>query len=167
MICVGIDNFYDVWSRVKTLSARWFFFGISLHLSPDLLESIEAKNGSNIEKCLYQTLSHWLRKDYNYKRFGHPSWRKLCVSVKDGGQNKALAEEIADEHLIPTSPLDLSTDYEQTPSPVSVTSDRGGGKLKYIDLIISISIIRSCSIAVFWTYCISVSNIKFKRYVNK
>ena len=125
---IGIDDIHDVWSKVKTLSTRWFFFGISLHLSSDLLESIEAKNGSNIEKCLYQTLTHWLRKDYNHKRFGHPSWRKLCVSVKDGGQNKALAKEIADEHLIPTSPLDLSTDYEQTPSPLSVTSDRGRGK---------------------------------------
>ena len=158
MFYVGIDDLYDVWRKVKALSSRWYFFSLSLHLSPDTLAKIEADNGSDCEKCLNQALAHWLKKDYNYKRFGHPSWRKLCVSVNH--ENKALAKEIADEHLIPTSPLDISTDYEQTPSPLSVTSDRGGGKLKCIDLIISISIIRSCSI-VFCTYCISVSNIKF------
>ena len=160
MICLGIDDFYDVWERVKSLSPHWQSFSLSLRLSPDTIESIEANNRyETSETCLRKALTHWLKKDYNYKRFGHPSYRKLCVSVSNGGQNKALAEEIADEHLIPTSPLDLSTDYEQTPSPLSVTSDRGGGKLKYI-VIISISIIRSCSI-VFCTYCISVSNIKF------
>ena len=159
MFYVGIDDLYDVWRKVKALSPRWYFFGLSLHLSPDTLAKIEADNGSDCEKCLNQALAHWLKKkDYNYKRFGHPSWRKLCVSVSH--ENKALAEEIADRHLIPTSLLDLSTDYEQTPSPLSVTSERGGGKSKYIDLIISISIIRNCSI-VFWTYCISVSSIKF------
>ena len=105
---------------MKSLSSRWFFFGSSLHLSPDTLQSIEANNGSNCERCLYQALTHWLKKDYNYKRFGHPSYRKLCVSVSNGGQNKALAEEIANERLVPTSP---STGYEQTPSPLSVTSD--------------------------------------------
>ena len=158
--CVGIDDFYDVWERVKSLSPHWQSFSLSLRLSPDTIESIEANNRyETSEKCLRKALTHWLKKDYNYKRFGHPSYRKLCVSVSNGGQNKALAEEIANEHLIPTSPLDLSTDYEQTPSPLFVTSDRGS-KLKYIDLIISISIIRSCSI-VFCTYCISVSNIKF------
>ena len=160
MFYVGIDDLYDVWRKVKALSSRWYFFSLSLHLSPDTLAKIEADNGSDCEKCLNQALAHWLKKkDYNYKRFGHPSWRKLCVSASH--ENKALAEEIANEHLVPTSPVDLSTDYEQTPSPVSVTSDRGGGKLKYTDLIISISfVIRRCSI-VFCTYCISVSNIKF------
>ena len=118
-------------------------------MSPDTLAKIEADNGSDCEKCMDQALTHWLKKDYNYQYFGHPSWRKLCVSVSE--ENKALAEEIADKHLILTSPLDLSTDYEQTPSPLSVTSDRGGGKLKYIDLIISICIISSCSITVIST----------------
>ena len=157
MICVGIDDFYDVWERVKSLSPHWQSFSLSLRLSPDTIESIEANNRyETSETCLRKALTHWLKKDYNYKRFGHPSYRKLCVSVSNGGQNKALAEKIADKHLIPTSPLDLSTDYEQTPSPLSVTSDRGGGKLKYIDLIVSIGIIRSCSI-VFWACYISVS----------
>ena len=126
---VGIDDLYDVWRKVKALSSRWYFFSLSLHLSPDTLAKIEADNGGDCEKCLNQALAHWLKKkDYNYKRFGHPSWRKLCVSVSH--ENKALAEEIADRHLIPTSPLNLSTDHEQTPSPLSVTSDRGGGKSK-------------------------------------
>ena len=126
MICIGIDDIDDVWSKVKSLSSRWFFFGSSLHLSPDTLQSIEANNGSNCERCLYQALTHWLKKDYNYKRFGHPSYRKLCVSVSNGGQNKALAEEIANEHLVPTS---SSTGCEQTLSPLSVTSDGEQGNL--------------------------------------
>ena len=137
MICVGIDDFYDVWERVKSLSPHWQSFSLSLRLSPDTIESIEANNRNETsETCLRKALTQWLKKDYNYKRFGHPSYRKLCVSVSNGGQNKALAEEIANEHLIPNSPLDLSTDHEQTPSPLSVTSDRGGGKfIIEIDLV--------------------------------
>ena len=121
MICVGIDEFYDVWERVKSLSPRWFFISGSLRLNPNTLALIEANNGSNCEKCLYEALTHWLNKNYDFIRFGHPSWRKLCLSVSNGGQNKALAEEIANEHLMP--PTSLSTGYEQTPSPLSVTSD--------------------------------------------
>ena len=121
MICVGIDEFYDVWERVKSLSSRWFFISGSLHLNPNTLALIEANNGSNCEKCLYEALTHWLNKNYDFIRFGHPSWRKLCVSVSNGGQNKALAEEIANEHLVP--PTSPSTGYEQIPSPLFVTSD--------------------------------------------
>ena len=107
MFYVGIDDLYDVWLKVKALSSRWYFFSLSLHLNADtVLAKIQADNGSDCEKCLTQALNHWLKKDYNYGRFGHPSWRKLCVSVSH--ENKALAEKIADEHL------DLSM---QTPSP--------------------------------------------------
>ena len=123
-------------------------------MSPDTLAKIEADNGSDCEKCLNQALTHWLKKDYNYKRFGHPSWRKLCVSVSH--ENKALAEEIADKLLIPTSPLDLSTDYEQTPSPLSVTSDRGGGKfIIEIDLVSALSELAPLSSV----YTVSVSQV--------
>ena len=100
MICVGIDEFYDVWERVKSLSPHWQSFSLSLRLSPDTIESIEANNRNvTSETCLRKALTHWLKKDYNHKRFGHPSYRKLCVSVSNGGQNKALAEEIANEHF--------------------------------------------------------------------
>ena len=126
MICIGIDEFYDVWKRVKSLSPHWQSFSLSLRLSPDTIESIEANNRNETsETCLRKALTHWLKKDYNHKRFGHPSYRKLCVSVSDGGQNKALAEEIANEHLMP--PTRPSTGYEQIPSPLSVTSDHESG----------------------------------------
>ena len=120
MICVGIDDFYDVWEKVKSLSPRWFFISFSLRLNLNTISLIEANNGGNCEKCLYEVLTHWLNRNYDFSRFGRPSWRNLCVAVSNGGQNEALAEEIANEHLVPTSP---STGYEQTPSPLSVTSD--------------------------------------------
>ena len=82
-------------------------------MSPDTIESIETNNHNETsETCLRKALTHWLKKDYNYKRFGHPSYRKLCVSVSNGGHNKASAEEIANEHLVPTNCC-----REQTPSP--------------------------------------------------
>uniref|UniRef100_A0A1X7SPN7 Uncharacterized protein n=1 Tax=Amphimedon queenslandica TaxID=400682 RepID=A0A1X7SPN7_AMPQE len=37
-------------------------------------------------------------KDYDYERFGSPCWRMVCVAVKEGGGNPALADEIAREH---------------------------------------------------------------------
>ena len=144
MICVGIDEFYDVWERVKSLSPRWFFISGSLRLNPNTLALIEANNGNNCEKCLFEALTHWLNKNYDVIRFGHPSWRKLCVSVSNGGQNKALAEEIANEHLVP--PTSPSTGCEQTPS---VTSDGEQGNfcidfklmsLKIITIVTSLSL---------------------------
>lgn len=47
---------------------------------------------------LEQVLNLWLKKQYDTKRYPIPSWRSLCVAVHSGGENPALANDIAAEH---------------------------------------------------------------------
>ena len=47
-----------------------------------------------------EVLTQWLKKTYNVKRFGEPSWKLLVKAVSDqaGGNDRALAEKIAQNH---------------------------------------------------------------------
>ena len=78
------------------MAARWKNLGLALRLEPDKLDVIEGEN-KRMEDCLTQVLSLWLKKMYDYKRLGDPSWQLLARAVGDpvGGNNPALAEKIA------------------------------------------------------------------------
>uniref|UniRef100_A0A1X7U100 Uncharacterized protein n=1 Tax=Amphimedon queenslandica TaxID=400682 RepID=A0A1X7U100_AMPQE len=81
--------------------------------------------------------SNWLRKDYDYERYGIPCWRRVCVAVKEGGGDPALADEIAREHPLPAMPPAGSTSSKEksvTPETDEVatcmspaSTDRVGG----------------------------------------
>ena len=56
-------SFYDVWEKIKSLSPHWQSFSLSLRLSPDTIESIEANNcNETSETCLRTALTYWLKK---------------------------------------------------------------------------------------------------------
>ena len=97
----GINDHNAVYSKVKDLSARWNQFAQSLHLEQDKIDIIEKDHGKECESCMSEALKHWLKRDYNYERYGTPCWRLVCIAVKDGGANAALADEIACEHPLP------------------------------------------------------------------
>ena len=61
---------------------------------------LEAIQGDKPLDCLRQTLATWLKKNYNVKRFGEPTWAKLVEAVNHpaGGGNPSLAMEIARRH---------------------------------------------------------------------
>ena len=99
---LGIDDLNVVYDKVKPIAARWKHFANSLYIKPDTIDIIEADCGSS-ESCLRKVLGHWLRKDYNYESYGSPCWRRVCVAVKEGGGDTALAEGIAREHPLPAS----------------------------------------------------------------
>ena len=90
-----------------------------LGLSARIIEEIEAE-ASNAKGRLRKVYTRWLEKGYDYKRHGHPCWRMLCVCIKSpsGGNDAALAEEIAKEH--PASP-----DSEGEPPSPLPTSSKG------------------------------------------
>ena len=117
---VDINNFYPVYDKVKPLSAHWESIAISLRLRIDTINSIEANYHGKDVTCLRKVLEYWLKKDYDYKAHGVPCWRMVCVAVKEGGADPALAEEIAQEHLLPVtggvSPYETSNEQ---PLPVS------------------------------------------------
>ena len=99
---LGISAYYPVYDKVKSLSANWKSIAISLRLRIDDINNIEA-NCSNTFSCLQKVLEYWLKKNYDYKAHGVPCWRMVCVAVKEGGNDAALAEEIAHEHPQPAS----------------------------------------------------------------
>ena len=84
------------------------------------INSIEATHRGNTLSCLQQILEYWLRKDYDYETHGPPCWRIMCVAVKEGGGNPALAQEIALNHLLPVP--EGATEHV---SPIKSTSSKG------------------------------------------
>ena len=100
-ILLGINDHGAVYSKVRAISANWKPFASSLCLSPNTINLIEANNNRDCESCMSKALEYWLRKDYNYSVYSVPCWRMVCVAVKEGGGDTALAEEIAREHPLP------------------------------------------------------------------
>ena len=80
------------------MANKWKSIGLALRLTPDLLNTIGTKE--NMTDCLLEVLTQWLKKTYNVKWFGEPSWKLLVKAVSDpaGGNDRALAEAIAQKH---------------------------------------------------------------------
>ncbi|XP_019857663.1 PREDICTED: uncharacterized protein LOC109585957 [Amphimedon queenslandica] len=117
---LSIEDFYDIYEKIEQLSACWKEIAISLRLQINTINKIEADCRGNTVTCLQKVLEHWLRKDYDYKRYGIPCWRRVCVAVKEGGGDPALADEIAREHPLPAMPPAGSTSSkEKSVTPVT------------------------------------------------
>ena len=82
------------------MAAKWKAVGQALRLKLGELDSIAASHPHSTEDCLSEMLTQWLRRNYNVKRFGEPSWKRLVEVVGDpaGGANPALANQIAEKH---------------------------------------------------------------------
>ena len=70
-----------------------------MRIKVDDLEAVKADKPSP-EEGLRAVLMLFLRKTYNVKRFGEPTWRRLVQVIQDssGGADPALAEAIAKAH---------------------------------------------------------------------
>lgn len=84
-------------SALNPLSARWKKIGRAFGLKANVLERIKAANPENPEECLSQVILEWLRLNYNVKKFGRPTWKRLVevVARPAGGNNTVLAKKIA------------------------------------------------------------------------
>ena len=122
LFLVDIEDYHDIYDKVKSLSARWKPIALSLRLRIDTINTIETNCRGLALSCLQQVLECWLRKDYNYN--GVPCWRTMCVAVKEGGGDPALADEIAREHPLPDTG-EIRASSEQAMSPTTTTSSTG------------------------------------------
>ena len=95
-----LDDLFDVRKELIPVSAKWRSIGIALRLKPDILDGIKAEDGGDPPACLTATVTEWLKRNYNVKRFGEPTWQKLVEVVADptGGANMALARDMARKH---------------------------------------------------------------------
>ena len=94
------DDHFDVQSELIPLAASWKSIGFALRLKPDALETIEKQHCGDPTACLTSMVTEWLKRNYNVKKFGEPTWQKLAKAVGDaaGGANKALSKRIAKKH---------------------------------------------------------------------
>ena len=93
------DDLFDVQSELTPVAANWKNVGIALRLKHDSLESIQV-SGRNPRDCLCSMVIEWLKRNYNVRKFGEPTWQKLVEAVAHpaGGSNMALATEMAKRH---------------------------------------------------------------------
>ena len=82
------------------MAAKWRDIGLALGLNFNDLEKIRASE-QGINDRLTDMLSLWLRRAYNVKGHGEPSWQKLSDAVKSpaGGNDPALADELSENDL--------------------------------------------------------------------
>ena len=94
------DDLFDVQSELIPVTAKWRNIGTALRLKSDVLENIQAGSGSDPPACLVLMVTEWLKRNYNVKRFGEPTWQKLVEAVGHpaGGANMAVAKDIARRH---------------------------------------------------------------------
>ena len=95
-----LDALFDVTKELNPVSANWYNIGITLRLNPNKLDGIQAWKGGGASVCLSLVVTEWLKRNYNVKRFGEPTWKWLVDAVGDseGGANMALARDIARRH---------------------------------------------------------------------
>ena len=100
LLTLESDDLPDVQDELTPAAAKWKSIGIALRLNPDTLESIQAEKSGDLAACLESMVTDWLEKNYNWGKFGPPSWQMLdkAVSHPAGGAYMALAEKIAKTH---------------------------------------------------------------------
>ena len=93
------DDLPDTIRELTDVAASWRNIGTQLGIPDSQLETIQLQEVRPVD-CLRQTLASWLRRNYNVKRFGEPTWVKLVEAVNDsaGGGNPSLAMKIARRH---------------------------------------------------------------------
>ena len=86
--------------ELSPISAKWNSIGLALRLKSDTLEVIQAGNIGDPRSCLTSVVKEWLKRNYDVRKFGEPTWRWLveAVSSPTGGANMALARDMARKH---------------------------------------------------------------------
>jgi len=94
------DDIFDVKTELIPVAARWRDVGVALRLKSYTLDSIETTWNNGPCRCLEMMVTEWLNRNYNVRKFGEPTWRKLVEAVDSpaGGANTALARDIAGRH---------------------------------------------------------------------
>ena len=93
------DDLPDIIRELTDVVANWRDIGTLLGIRDGQLQAIQLQANSPLG-CLREMLVTWLRRNYDVKRFGEPTWVKLVEVVNDptGGGNPFLATEIARKH---------------------------------------------------------------------
>lgn len=94
------DDLFDLLDALMPIVASWKAIGEGLRLRVGSLEEIKKANHDVPRECMSEMLKCWLRRNYNVRRFGVPTWRTVVKVVADpaAGNNCSLALRIAEKH---------------------------------------------------------------------
>ena len=81
---------------VGALAANWPILATNLGLAGGTRDTIKGNHPGDNIMCLYDTISEWLRWNYDLKKFGKPSWRKLAKAVRH--LNGVIFADIVGKH---------------------------------------------------------------------
>ena len=85
-----------MFDTVETLSANWEVLATKLRIQQHTVEAIKENHRGNVYVCLIKMLEQWLKLNYDYQKYGRPSWRVIAKSVQR--MDPGLFEEIARDH---------------------------------------------------------------------
>jgi hypothetical protein len=91
-----VDDWNIVVIECKSLAAKWEQLSIYLGLSFEVTDNIKG-SGDNYH-CWSEALKHWIKQNFNTKRFSVPSWRSLLAAVAK--VDKRRFKDLASGHLV-------------------------------------------------------------------
>ena len=88
-------DFQEVRRNVADLTGDWQAFGSALGLSNTAIREIDLANRGDPSRCLDGVLEKWLNQDYNWEKFGLPTWKALVAAVesRSGRRDTALGKK--------------------------------------------------------------------------
>ena len=106
LIAVAGDEFV-VLEYLEDLNAQWYKIGTALKLPSSTLDYTRQECYGDNRQALITVVNHWMNMNYDFGRFGKPSWKALVVAVASriGRNHRALAVRIAKAH--PPKPKDV------------------------------------------------------------
>lgn len=97
-------------SEIKVLASSWRILCSSLGIKESSLEVVEHNYPRDADMCLYKALVEWLKLNYDHRRYGSPSWRKLAEVIwsLDGALFQAIVEAHVATYVQPKLNLNVS-----------------------------------------------------------
>ena len=99
-VSAGSVHLYDVLEYLENKQGKCYDIGSALRLDEGRLLKIQSECPGDTTKALRTIITDWLKKNYDTKMHGDPTWKALVKAMKSpfGGDDKELAETIANDH---------------------------------------------------------------------
>ena len=91
------DDWNIVIDECSSLAAKWEQLSGFLGLRISLIEIIKQNHPGDNVGCWNEALKHWIKQNYNTKKFTEPSWRSLLTAVAK--VEKLLFKKLASKHM--------------------------------------------------------------------
>ena len=80
----------------SSLAAKWEQLSGFLGLKISLIKTIKQNHPGDNIGCWNDALEHWIKQNYNTKKFAQPSWRTLLKAIAK--VDRLLFNKLAAEH---------------------------------------------------------------------